>query len=86
LNESGTISMKRLQRIMDEMTLWEREVFEKEYADLNWFKSKQSKHVKNMEAAKKRSQLGSYSYNLFSVFRLTRSNHPSANDGPAGYI
>lgn len=57
LNESGTINTKRLQRIMDEMTIWEREVFEKEYADLSWFKSKQSKHVKSMEAARKRSQL-----------------------------
>ncbi|KAL4065011.1 exoribonuclease 1 [Scleroderma yunnanense] len=57
LNENGTINMKRLQRIMDQMSIWEREVFEKEYADLNWFKGKQSKHVKVMEAAKKRSQL-----------------------------
>lgn len=85
MNESGTINTKRLQRIMDEMTIWEREVFEKEYADLSWFKSKQSKHVKSMEAARKRSQLGLCFYNFF-VFYLTCFNHPSANEGPTGYI
>lgn len=40
------------------MAEWEREVFEKEYANVNWFKGKQAKHVKEMEMGRKRSQLG----------------------------
>ena len=43
---------------MDEMTIWEREIFEKEYADVNWFKGKQSKHVQEMDLARKRVKLG----------------------------
>ncbi|KAI0787542.1 exonuclease II [Fomes fomentarius] len=57
LNESGVINTQRLQVILDEMALWEQEIFEKEYADLNWYKGKQEKHVKEMEAARKRSKL-----------------------------
>jgi 5'-3' exoribonuclease 1 len=38
---------------------WEQEIFEKEYADLNWYKGKQAKHVKEMEMGQKRSKLGS---------------------------
>ena len=60
LNEGGTINTKRLQVILDEMADWEREVFEKEYADLNWYKGKQAKHVKEMEMGRKRSKLGAY--------------------------
>ncbi len=58
LNESGTINTKRLQVILDEMAIWERGVFEKEFVDLNWYKGKQAKHVKEMEVARKRSKLG----------------------------
>ena len=39
---------------------WEQEVFEKEYVDMNWYKGKQSKHVKEMEMGRKRSKLGAY--------------------------
>ena len=46
--------MKRLQVILDEMAKWETDVFEKEYADLNWYKGKQAKHVKEMELAAKK--------------------------------
>ena len=75
LNENGTINTKRLQVILDEMAEWEREVFEKEYADLNWYKGKQAKHVKEMELARKRSKLGTCTTPL-PVFDLTdgRSN------------
>ena len=58
LNESGVINTKRLQVILDEMAGWEREIFEKEYADLNWYKGKQAKHVKEMETARRRNKLG----------------------------
>jgi hypothetical protein len=40
------------------MKIWEQEIFEKEYADLNWFKGKQPKHVKAMEVARKKAALG----------------------------
>ena len=60
LNESGVINTKRLQVILDEMAEWEREVFEKEYADLNWYKGKQAKHVKEMEMGRKRSKFGTH--------------------------
>ncbi|KAI6039713.1 exonuclease II [Pisolithus marmoratus] len=57
LNDNGTINMKRLQRILDEMIVWEREVFEKEYVDLSWFKGKQRKHLKEMEEHNKQVKL-----------------------------
>ena len=50
--------MKRLQVILNEMAIWEQEVFEKEYADLNWYKGKQAKHVKEMEGGRRRQKLG----------------------------
>ncbi|KAJ7608732.1 exonuclease II [Roridomyces roridus] len=57
INESGTINLRRLQVVLDEMAAWEQEVFEKEYADLNWYKGKQVKHMKEMEMGRKRSKL-----------------------------
>jgi hypothetical protein len=39
------------------MAIWEREVFEKEYADVNWYKGKQSKYIKEAE---KKSGLGEF--------------------------
>ena len=39
------------------MIEWEKEVFEKEYGDLNWFKGKQEKHLKELEREKKRNPL-----------------------------
>ncbi|KAF5374511.1 hypothetical protein D9615_009091 [Tricholomella constricta] len=57
INEGGTINTKRLQLVLDEMAQWEQEVFEKEYADLNWYKGKQTKHVKEMEHGQRRSKL-----------------------------
>ncbi|PPQ66718.1 hypothetical protein CVT24_008819 [Panaeolus cyanescens] len=49
INESGAINTKRLQVVLDEMMLWEQEVFEKEYSDLNWYKGKQGKYNKEAE-------------------------------------
>ncbi|KAG1852740.1 exonuclease II [Suillus subluteus] len=57
INEGGVINTKRLQVVLDEMTIWEREIFEKEYADSNWFKGKRSKHVQELELARKRAKL-----------------------------
>ncbi|KAG1834950.1 hypothetical protein DFJ58DRAFT_719318 [Suillus subalutaceus] len=41
--KGGVINTKRLQVVLNETTIWEREIFEKEYADSNWFKGKRSK-------------------------------------------
>jgi len=55
LNESGVIDTKRLQVIVDEMADWDKEVFAKEFADMNWFKGKQSRHLKELRAKKRNS-------------------------------
>jgi 5'-3' exoribonuclease 1 len=57
LNEAGVIDTKRLQVILGEMLEWDKEVFEKEYEDMNWFKGKQSKHIKQLQRAKRRNSL-----------------------------
>ena len=57
LNEAGVIDTKRLQVILDEMVEWDKEVFEKESGDMNWFKGKQSKHIKELQRAKKHNAL-----------------------------
>ncbi|KAF5334844.1 hypothetical protein D9758_014281 [Tetrapyrgos nigripes] len=51
INDAGTINLERLQVVLQEMGAWEREVFEREYGDLNWFKGKQGKHVRAAENA-----------------------------------
>lgn len=66
INESGTINTKRLQSVLNEMAIWEREIFEQEYADMNWYKGKQAKHVEEMELGRKRSKLG-----ISSCYSLT---------------
>ncbi|KAF7981258.1 hypothetical protein HWV62_34139 [Athelia sp. TMB] len=62
INEAGTINVKRLQSILDEMALWERDVFEKEFSDLSWYKGKQREKggkgkTKEVESAKKQEGL-----------------------------
>lgn len=57
LNEHGTISMPRLQLMLDELAKFEMENFEEEYADANWYKGKQSKEIQAMEKARKRGKL-----------------------------
>jgi 5'-3' exoribonuclease 1 len=39
------------------MVHWEEEIFEKEYADMNWYGGKQTKHVQEMEMGRKWSKL-----------------------------
>lgn len=62
------INVKRLQVILDEMARWEQDIFEKEYADVNWLKGKQAKHVKEMEMSRKRSSLGNNFFFFFQSF------------------
>jgi 5'-3' exoribonuclease 1 len=70
LNESGTINTGQLQVILDKMAPWEQEIFEKEYADLNWYKGKQMTHLNEMEMGRKRTKLGASHYCPDSVFNL----------------
>ncbi|KAG9077115.1 hypothetical protein FS749_011026, partial [Ceratobasidium sp. UAMH 11750] len=44
LNEGGEINRGRLQLVLDELSTYEQEVFERESSDQGWYKSKQRKH------------------------------------------
>ncbi|KAF8910440.1 XRN 5'-3' exonuclease N-terminus-domain-containing protein [Gymnopilus junonius] len=57
INENGTIDTKRLQMVLNEMAEWEQEIFEGEYADMNWYKGKQEKHIKQLENGRNRGTL-----------------------------
>lgn len=59
--------------ILDEMAEWEKEIFQKEYADMNWYKGKQAKHVKEMASGRNRNKLGTLSW-LFNV-KMNTSAH-----------
>lgn len=56
INEAGTLNTRRLQQVLDEMAIWEREVFEREYADANWYKGKQRKYVEDRDVAEARGR------------------------------
>ena len=43
---------------MNEMADWERDIFEKEFSDVNWYKGKQAKHVKQTKQSAQKSGLG----------------------------
>ncbi|GAA6063728.1 hypothetical protein JCM10212_001629 [Sporobolomyces blumeae] len=53
INDHGILNVQRLQLILNELGIFEREHFEYDFADANWFKGKQSgaKMAKNMEKA-----------------------------------
>ena len=57
LNENGAIDTKRLQVVLNYMDEWEREIFEREYSDMNWYKGKQRRHAKSVEPRKGGSKL-----------------------------
>ena len=48
----------------------ELQAYEKEHSDMNWFKGKQEKHVKEMEMGRKRSKLGK-----FTSYQYTNHAH-----------
>lgn len=58
LNECGEIALDRLQMLLDELAKLELDVFEKEFADGNWYKGKQHKEIAAMEIARKSGKLG----------------------------
>ncbi|WVQ68061.1 uncharacterized protein L199_006267 [Kwoniella botswanensis] len=57
LNEHGTISLPRLQLMLDKLAQFEIDNFEEEYADQNWYKGKQSKEIEAMEKARKKGKM-----------------------------
>ncbi|GFZ49564.1 5'-3' exoribonuclease 2 [Saitozyma sp. JCM 24511] len=57
LNEHGTISLPRLQLMLNKLAEFEVEHFEAEFADQNWYKGKQHKEIEAMEKARKRGKL-----------------------------
>jgi hypothetical protein len=44
--------------VINELVSFEKDQFEHEYADSNWFKGKQTKYIEAMEQARARSKLG----------------------------
>jgi hypothetical protein len=44
--------------MLDELAKFEKDNFEQEFADNNWYKGKQQKEVDAMEKARKRGKLG----------------------------
>ncbi|WWC63302.1 uncharacterized protein I303_105902 [Kwoniella dejecticola CBS 10117] len=57
LNEHGTISLPRLQMMLDKLAQFEVDNFEEEYADQNWYKGKQGKEIEAMEKARKKGKM-----------------------------
>lgn len=49
--------MPRLQMMLNKLGDFEKENFEAEFADQNWFKGKQQKEIEAMEKARKRGKL-----------------------------
>jgi len=62
INKHGTLNVVRLQLVLDELATFERETFEQEFADSNWFKGKQDKVISAMEKARMRNKLGQASH------------------------
>lgn len=58
------MNVKRLQLVLDELTVFETEHFEHEFADSNWFKGKQSKPSDSMEKARARNKLSEWTISL----------------------
>ena len=58
INEHGTLNVKRLQMVLDELAQLEQDTFEQEFADSNWFKGKQQSTIGALEKARAKSKLG----------------------------
>lgn len=68
INENGVINTRRLQVVLNEMATWDRETFEKERSDMEWYKGKQAKYAKNLQNGKKHEGLGQW-FVLHTSFR-----------------
>lgn len=60
MNEHGTISLPRLQMLLDRLALFERETFEQEHADVSWYKGKAEKEIVAIEKARKRGKMSEH--------------------------
>lgn len=69
LNEHGTISLPRLQLMLDKLAKFEVENFEEEFAEENWYKGKQQKNIEAMEKARKK---GAFSVSTCQLDRCAR--------------
>ncbi|KAE8221479.1 hypothetical protein CF319_g5174 [Tilletia indica] len=72
LNESGTLRVDRLQLVLTELALWEKEEFVKEEADSSWFRGQQKKHVRNAErshADKIKTTMSTAQHEMFQQVR-----------------
>jgi len=58
MNESGKINVQRLQLVLNELSTFEKDIFEKEYADSNWHKGSGKKNVPALEMARNKGKLG----------------------------
>lgn len=46
--------------MLDRLAQFERDNFEEEFADENWYKGKQQKDIEAMEKARKKGKMGGY--------------------------
>jgi 5'-3' exoribonuclease 1 len=81
LNEHGQLNTRRLQLVLDELCHLEQDEFEMEYADSNWFKGKQHKHVEALEQARTRAKLALTSEQR-KLFQQIKGYVQSAIDHP----
>lgn len=58
LNEHGILNVQRLQLVLNELTVFETEHFEHEFADSSWYKGKQTKNISASEKAPGGTKLG----------------------------
>jgi len=87
INEHGRLNVERLQLILNELGVFEREHFEYDFADANWFKGKQGggggggKMAKNMEKAMETAKAkGKLGMPFFFFFPFTLSPFYSETD------
>lgn len=62
LNESGKINVQRLQLVLNELAVFERETFESHYADNNWHKGAGQKKVASFEKARSKGKPGTFAW------------------------
>lgn len=62
LNEHGVLNTQRLQLVLNELTVFETEHFEHEFADSSWYKGKQTKNLTAAEKATAKTSLSIFPY------------------------
>lgn len=79
--------------VINELVSFEKDQFEHEYADSNWFKGKQTKYIEAMEQARARSKLGATSddsyrrcYTGFVAYVVMSCFVASPNEDPKGTL